>query len=119
MGRYPAVAWINHDCRPHISYRISNLSHTPVAARDISPGEELSSAASHFWLHATSGRRGYANGASTAPCAHCSPASTRAAFFTMHCLVRRRKRKSTVTGCLPAEAVEREIGSHAADLWKA
>ncbi|KAK4462951.1 SET domain-containing protein 5 [Cladorrhinum samala] len=38
---FPDVSRMNHDCRPNIHYRITNLTHTTVAVRDIHPGEEL------------------------------------------------------------------------------
>ncbi|KAI0836962.1 SET domain-containing protein [Hypoxylon sp. FL0890] len=42
LGCYPEVSRFNHDCRPNVHYRISNMTHITVAARDIAPGEELS-----------------------------------------------------------------------------
>ncbi|KAK4231118.1 SET domain-containing protein 5 [Podospora fimiseda] len=38
---FPDVSRINHDCRPNLHYRLQNHTHTTVAVRDISPGEEL------------------------------------------------------------------------------
>ncbi|KAI0601310.1 hypothetical protein F4775DRAFT_589528 [Biscogniauxia sp. FL1348] len=42
LGCYPEISRFNHDCRPNVHYRLSNLTHTTVAVRDIAPGEELS-----------------------------------------------------------------------------
>ncbi|RYP93283.1 hypothetical protein DL770_000572 [Monosporascus sp. CRB-9-2] len=42
LSSYPEVSRFNHDCRPNVHYRITNTTHTTIAARDISPGEELS-----------------------------------------------------------------------------
>ncbi|KAI1103008.1 SET domain-containing protein [Jackrogersella minutella] len=42
LGCYPEISRFNHDCRPNIHYRIVNMTHTTVAARDIEAGEELS-----------------------------------------------------------------------------
>ncbi|KAI1761086.1 SET domain-containing protein [Hypoxylon sp. FL1150] len=41
IGCYPEISRFNHDCRPNVHYRINNMTHTTVAARDIAPGEEL------------------------------------------------------------------------------
>ncbi|KLU91351.1 hypothetical protein MAPG_09872 [Magnaporthiopsis poae ATCC 64411] len=42
MGAYPQASLVNHDCRPSTTYRLSNLTHTTTAVRDIQPGEEIS-----------------------------------------------------------------------------
>ncbi|KAI1258621.1 SET domain-containing protein [Xylariaceae sp. FL1019] len=42
LGCYPEMARMNHDCRPNVHYRLSNMTLTAVAARDITPNEELS-----------------------------------------------------------------------------
>ncbi|KAI0382385.1 SET domain-containing protein [Hypomontagnella monticulosa] len=42
LGCYPEISRFNHDCRPNVHYRINDITHTSVAARDIAPGEELS-----------------------------------------------------------------------------
>ncbi|RYP10565.1 hypothetical protein DL765_008069 [Monosporascus sp. GIB2] len=42
LSCYPEVSRFNHDCRPNVHYRITNTTHMTIAARDISPGEELS-----------------------------------------------------------------------------
>ncbi|KAL2165988.1 hypothetical protein VTG60DRAFT_3478 [Thermothelomyces hinnuleus] len=41
LGLFPDVSKFNHDCRPNVHYRISDLTHTTVAVRDIPAGEEL------------------------------------------------------------------------------
>ncbi|KAI1363074.1 hypothetical protein F5Y08DRAFT_341037 [Xylaria arbuscula] len=41
LGAYPDVARFNHDCRPNVHYRITEMTMTVVAARDITEGEEL------------------------------------------------------------------------------
>ncbi|KAL2154628.1 hypothetical protein VTH82DRAFT_3304 [Thermothelomyces myriococcoides] len=41
IGLFPDVSKFNHDCRPNVHYRISGLTHTTVAVRDIPAGEEL------------------------------------------------------------------------------
>ncbi|KAK4167209.1 SET domain-containing protein 5 [Cladorrhinum sp. PSN259] len=38
---FPDVSRMNHDCRPNVHYRLSSLTHTSIAVRDINPGEEL------------------------------------------------------------------------------
>ncbi|KAF2973389.1 hypothetical protein GQX73_g183 [Xylaria multiplex] len=41
LAAYPDIAKFNHDCRPNVHYRITNMTITAVAARDIQQGEEL------------------------------------------------------------------------------
>ncbi|KAL2180570.1 uncharacterized protein P884DRAFT_282875 [Thermothelomyces heterothallicus CBS 202.75] len=41
LGLFPDMSKFNHDCRPNVHYRISDLTHTTVAVRDIPAGEEL------------------------------------------------------------------------------
>ncbi|KAK4193212.1 hypothetical protein QBC35DRAFT_468890 [Podospora australis] len=41
LGSFPEIARINHDCRPNLHYRLTNITHTTVAVRDIPAGEEL------------------------------------------------------------------------------
>ncbi|KAK3989986.1 SET domain-containing protein 5 [Cladorrhinum sp. PSN332] len=38
---FPDVSRMNHDCRPNVHYRLTDLTHTTIAVRDIHPGEEL------------------------------------------------------------------------------
>ncbi|KAK0730195.1 hypothetical protein B0H67DRAFT_478747 [Lasiosphaeris hirsuta] len=41
LGCFPDVSKFNHDCRPNLHYRIANITHTVIAARNITAGEEL------------------------------------------------------------------------------
>ncbi|KAI0141696.1 SET domain-containing protein [Xylariaceae sp. FL1272] len=51
LGCYPEMARMNHDCRPNIHYRLSNMTLTAIAARDIEPDEELSVSYVDVFLH--------------------------------------------------------------------
>ncbi|KAI1136506.1 SET domain-containing protein [Hypoxylon sp. FL0543] len=72
LGCYPEISRFNHDCRPNVHYRISNMTHTTVAARDIAPGEELSISYIELMLIREERRSRLRSWGFECACSHCS-----------------------------------------------
>ncbi|KAK6953087.1 hypothetical protein Daesc_005387 [Daldinia eschscholtzii] len=72
LGCYPEISRFNHDCRPNIHYRISNMTHTTVAARDIEPGQELSISYIELMLSREERRSRLRKWGFECTCSHCS-----------------------------------------------
>ncbi|KAI1659501.1 SET domain-containing protein [Daldinia decipiens] len=72
LGCYPEVSRFNHDCRPNIHYRISNMTHITVAARDIEPGQELSISYIELMLPREERRSRLRSWGFECACSHCS-----------------------------------------------
>ncbi|KAI0886750.1 SET domain-containing protein [Annulohypoxylon maeteangense] len=79
LGCYPEVSRINHDCRPNIHYRITNMTHTTVAARDILPGEELTISYIDLMLSREERRSRLWRWGFECSCSHCSMSDHEAA----------------------------------------
>ncbi|KAI1207730.1 SET domain-containing protein [Annulohypoxylon truncatum] len=79
LGCYPEVSRFNHDCRPNIHYRITNMTHTTVAARDILPGEELSVSYIDLMLPREERRSRLRGWGFDCSCSHCSMSDDEAA----------------------------------------
>ncbi|RYP51773.1 hypothetical protein DL768_002959 [Monosporascus sp. mg162] len=80
LSSYPEASRFNHDCRPNVHYRIINTTHTTIAARDISPGEELSISYTGLRLprHERQSRLS-SNWGFNCTCSHCSMSADEAA----------------------------------------
>ncbi|KAI8963448.1 SET domain-containing protein [Daldinia sp. FL1419] len=72
LGCYPEISRFNHDCRPNIHYRISNMTHITVAARDIEPGQELSISYIELMLSREERRSRLRKWGFECACSHCS-----------------------------------------------
>ncbi|KAI1451728.1 SET domain-containing protein [Annulohypoxylon moriforme] len=79
LGCYPEISRFNHDCRPNIHYRITNMTHTTVAARDILPGEELSISYIDLMLSREERRSRLRRWGFECTCSHCSMTDEEAA----------------------------------------
>ncbi|KAI1385499.1 SET domain-containing protein [Hypoxylon trugodes] len=79
LGCYPEISRFNHDCRPNIHYRINNMTHTTVAARDIAPGEELSISYIELMLSREERRSRLRQWGFECACSHCSMSDEEAA----------------------------------------
>ncbi|KAI0892341.1 SET domain-containing protein [Annulohypoxylon nitens] len=79
LACYPKISRFNHDCRPNIHYRITNMTHTTVAARDILPGEELSISYIDLMISREERRSRLRRWGFECSCSHCSMSDSEAA----------------------------------------
>ncbi|KAI6083045.1 SET domain-containing protein [Hypoxylon rubiginosum] len=79
IGCYPEISRFNHDCRPNIHYRINNMTHTTVAARDIAPGEELTISYIELMLSREERRSRLRKWGFECSCSHCNVSDKEAA----------------------------------------
>ncbi|KAI2462972.1 SET domain-containing protein [Annulohypoxylon bovei var. microspora] len=116
LGCYPEISRFNHDCRPNIHYRITNMTHTTVAARDISPGEELSISYIELMLSREERRSRLRRWGFECSCAHCSMSDEDAAASDAR--LQRIEELETALENFNETIVTAETGAQIAELYE-
>ncbi|KAI1469302.1 SET domain-containing protein [Daldinia caldariorum] len=116
LGCFPEISRFNHDCRPNIHYRISNMTHTTVAARDIEPGQELSISYIELILSREERRSRLRKWGFECTCSHCRMSDDEAAASDAR-LQRIEELESALENFNEA-IVTAETGAQLADLYE-
>ncbi|EON98275.1 putative lysine methyltransferase protein [Phaeoacremonium minimum UCRPA7] len=72
IGGFSGASRMNHDCRPNVAYRITNITHITTAIRDIAPGEELTISYINANLPRSERQERLSQWGFQCRCAHCS-----------------------------------------------
>ncbi|KAI1371250.1 SET domain-containing protein [Hypoxylon crocopeplum] len=116
LGCYPEISRFNHDCRPNIHYRITNMTHTTVAARDIAPGEELSISYIELMLSREERRSRLRKWGFECSCSHCSMSDSEIAASDAR--LRRIEELETALENFNETVVTAETGAQLVDLYE-
>ncbi|XXH01787.1 hypothetical protein Hte_008148 [Hypoxylon texense] len=116
LGCYPEISRFNHDCRPNVHYRISNMTHTTVAARDIAPGEELSISYIELMLPRDERRARLRKWGFECACSHCGVSDAQAAASDAR--LRRIEELEGVLEDFNETAVAADTGARLAALYE-
>ncbi|KAI1344669.1 hypothetical protein F5Y15DRAFT_406 [Xylariaceae sp. FL0016] len=117
LGCYPPdINRFNHACRPNIHYRLNNITHTTVAIRDISAGEELSISYIDLLLTHQERQMRLQSWGFNCSCAHChaSPSEIIASDTRLH----RIARLKTDLGNFSDTLVSAETGAQLVSLYQ-
>ncbi|KAI0122061.1 SET domain-containing protein [Daldinia grandis] len=116
LGCYPEISRFNHDCRPNVHYRISNMTHITVAARDIEPGQELSISYIELMLSREERRSRLSRWGFECSCSHCSMSDEEAAASDAR--LQKIEELETALENFNQTIVTAETGAQVADLYE-
>ncbi|KAI0850343.1 SET domain-containing protein [Daldinia vernicosa] len=116
LGCYPEISRFNHDCRPNIHYRISNMTHITVAARNIEPGQELSISYIELMLSREERRSRLRKWGFECACSHCSMSNEEVA--TSDARLQRIEELETALENFNQTIVTADTGAQLADLYE-
>ncbi|KAI2775226.1 SET domain-containing protein [Daldinia loculata] len=110
------ISRFNHDCRPNIHYRISNMTHITVAARDIELGQELSISYIELMLPREARRSRLRNWGFECACSHCSMSDEEVA--TSDARLQKIEELETALENFNQTIVNADTGAQLADLYE-
>ncbi|KAI1803079.1 SET domain-containing protein [Daldinia bambusicola] len=116
LGCFPEISRFNHDCRPNIHSRISNMTQTTVAVRNIEPGQELSISYINVMLSREERRSRLRTWGFECACSHCSMSDNEAAASDAR--LQRIKELETALENFNETIVTAETGAQLADMYE-